>query len=422
MASNPFSRFFRDLRFFSYSYNFERDHVKKSLRLILGTGLLAFGVVLTVFSATREMLTPYVTSGVALFGVFLLLTADDSVLSRREMVMLPLEPELLEQARTTGSYSGFGIEGGHYYLYSRNVNQMLMRQDRDLYATMDPRPFALDADLRRLAPFILDSSLTPSGKRLFNKEVRLESDITEAVFRSGEKVVLQPTDYVSGLCTNEIALKQVRQRSNDKVLVRGLDLFLEDRVVRDLDGSRCANLIGINSLVMLADGHMLIREQTKPYAQNFGQLIPFVSSSLNMEDYNASLSLQQMVAKAMTRRLMDETGYRNQEAVHTAVIGYVRMLKRGGKPEFLAVTFIADRLENVLTEDAIKRHEIRMPYMVHRDRFTTLSEVRFEAETFRKAHEAELSTQMAATFHAMEMAMSDEAIRGLLSRSLGLQA
>lgn len=413
---NPFTRFLREVRFLSYSYNFERDHTKKHVRLLLGGSFLLAGLALTGLAFTREALTPWVTVALALFGLFLLLTADDEVLSKREIVREEIPFEMLKQARTTGRYSGFGIEDAQY-LYSRSVNRLLMEQD--LFATLKPRPFALDPKIRRLAPYVLGEAVTPKGKRLFNREVRLASDITEQTFSEGRKAVLQPTDYVSGVCTNDLAMTRLLRRGTREVLLDGLELVLEDRVVRSLEHSRCANLIGINSLVVLADGYYLVRQQVKPYADNFGQLVPFVSASLSLDDYVASLTLQQMVSRAISRRLCQETGYARPEQVRTALLGYARILERGGKPEFLALTVVHDTLEGFLSKEAVQKGNIRIPYPVQAGGRDLDSVVR-TAVALSGEHAEECSVQLKASVHSLGLAHRDSRLKELLGRAVGL--
>jgi len=345
------------------------------------------------------------------------------VLSARDIEREPVPRAMLSQARTTGNYSGFGIEDAEY-LYSASVNRLLMGQG--LPATLDPKPFALDPHLRRMAPYVLSTAMTPKGRRLFNREVRLASDITEQTFSEGRKVRLQPTDYVTGICTNDLALTRLKRRGTGEMLLDGLDLVLEDRVVRNLEHSRCANLIGINSLVFLTDGYYLVREQVKPYAQNFGQLIPFVSSSLALDDYVASLTIQQMVSKAVTRRILQDTGYSHPERVRTVLIGYARILDRGGKPEFLALTVVDDTLTGFLTEEAVKKGDIRIPDAV-RAAPGNLSSAVAVAANFNRRHSTDesgdrdaRSVQLKASVHALVMAYRDHRGRGTLERALGL--
>lgn len=417
---NPFVQFIHEMRFLSYSYNFERDHALKNARLIAGGLLFVGGVLATALRVPRDLLTPWVTGSMALAGAFLMLTADDTVLANRDIVAEPIPPQMLEQARTTGIYGGFGIEGDadEYFLYSRSVNRLLMTQD--LFTTLDPKPFALDPQLRRLAPYVMSTTPTPKGKRLFNREVRLASDIVETVFRSESKVLLQPTDYVSSVCTNDLALTMLKQRDTGKILLNGLDLVLEDRVVRSLDRSRCANLIGINALVVLSDGHYLVRQQTKPYAANLGQLVPFISASFSLDDYTASLSLQQMLARALTQRLCEETGYAHPERIRTAVVGYARLLPRGGKPEFLGIMTVEERLEDFLGVEAIRKHGLSIPYPVQSAGRPNLIAVEGIARAFNEAHEPELSIQLRATVHALGLAMKEPQVRSELARGLGL--
>jgi ADP-ribose pyrophosphatase YjhB (NUDIX family) len=66
-----------------------------------------------------------------------------------------------------------------------------------------------------------------------------------------------------------------------------------------------------------------------------------------MADIAGASSLTEAVADAITRELVEETGLDKAVAVETRIIAFVRHIERGGKPEFIAVSRIRGRWDDV---------------------------------------------------------------------------
>ena len=78
-------------------------------------------------------------------------------------------------------------------------------------------------------------------------KIRLKSDLN--INENGfAPVILQPTDYFSSICTNELTMTEVSSRaSQGERIYDGFSLMSKDKIILDLSESLCSNHIGISS-------------------------------------------------------------------------------------------------------------------------------------------------------------------------------
>ena len=102
-------------------------------------------------------------------------------------------------------------------------------------------------------------------------------------------------------------------------------------------------------MALSRDGVPLLWRQKPSAAQNVGQLVPTGSGSMDWRDVTrgASRNFLDLVRYAIAREVHEEASVKRgsslsieQIAKSTMVLGYFRWTRRGGKPEFYAITHL----------------------------------------------------------------------------------
>lgn len=255
---------------------------------------------------------------------------------------LDLGTRATEGLRPSDRYAGFELVelDGQHVLLSDELNALLVASRTPL--AVESVPYRLSGPEKTCAAFVLREHFR-AGAVLFNdRKVRLASDLTPAVVRAGHPVAVQRTEYFASLCTNEIATREIRYRGQDQPILRGRDLFSSNNTIADLAASRCSNHIGVSTLAFSRDGHLILATQTSRSAQSPNRITASGSGSVDWSDLESldSPELEELVRRAMERELVEETGIEPQAVASTTLTGYVRVLERGGKPEFFGVSLV----------------------------------------------------------------------------------
>ena len=238
---------------------------------------------------------------------------------------------------------------GQQVVRSEAVDRTLLSSDIAL--VVDPVPFLLVNEARRIGPLVLTSSFR-RGMVLYNApKARLASDLLD----TSRSATIQRTDYYSSLCTNEATGKVVRSRVQIQPVYDGWAMVEDGGELFPLDGSPCSNHVGMSSLAITRDRQMLVTLQSGRAAQNADLLVPAASGSADWSDVAGRPTLQAFLRGAMERELIEECGLRELPdlRLRTLVIGYARLIRRGGKPEFFGLTLVdaeSSQLERVTEE------------------------------------------------------------------------
>lgn len=184
-------------------------------------------------------------------------------------------------------------------------------------------------------------------QRLFNgKLLRMTGDILpyEKDFRP---IAVQMSRYFDGQVTNEMVFRQIVRVDSIQECFEGKTLLVdEDNTLIELWKSRCANFIGASTIAITKDGYLLIGRQGPSSMANRSRYAPSGSGSVDYLDYKSVASsfsectLQKVVVYAAERELREECSIKSLFHMETAVIGFARLLERGGKPDFFCLTFI----------------------------------------------------------------------------------
>lgn len=241
-------------------------------------------------------------------------------------------------------------------LTSARVNQALFRGGtapvRTAESTFHFRPSPAVAH-------VLLREFTRKAPVLFNaRKVRLTSDPVLDEHSALGPVSVQPTHYFDTLVTNDsLPVRLASHRSRTEVF-NGNDLCFPGRTVPACQESACSNHIGASTIALTADDYLVIVEQG--YRSNIasGLLMPSGSGSADWKDLDGTQDLREFVSRVATRELQEECGLGSADIGWLRVLGYGRLLARGGLPQFFCLARLncsfrdiqVTRSERALTE------------------------------------------------------------------------
>ncbi len=179
----------------------------------------------------------------------------------------------------------------------------------------------------------------------FNEDkLCMGSDLT----MNNKAIKYYKSNYYNSFLTNEISTKVLKRTEDATVLYDASNFYpaelgnSETVNIQPLEKSAMSNHIGASTLAVSADNYLIIRRQGKNAQQNQNKLISTGSGSCDFSDLKNE-NLNDTVEYAMNRELWEENGgdklgIKIDEIGETKVIGYYRVLSRGGKPEFAGIT------------------------------------------------------------------------------------
>ena len=348
-----------------------RLNAAQLVSVIIGAAIVAFEIITSIGDSVFGMGAPIIFIGI----LAIIVPALNEILTiRRNNVShiintskmyhdgvidrLTLSPEYLESGYCKRPYEDCGTTEWH--VDSPQVNAMLLEGSFDegkaLPLTEKKPAFNLPDEVRPLASGIIKRMLQGSkSRRFFNgKLTRLGSDL---LVDSWDRTIVQKTRYFDGQCTHEIVYKRVSNTDSVEDNFLGEKLLLDDDdCMIELWASRCANFMGSSTIAITSDGALLVGTQGGQSMANANRLAPSGSGSVEYSDFTKlkassdANTLQNLVVRAAERELREECALPDGVGLKSHVIGYTRLLERGGKPDFFCMTRIditeAEVMEN----------------------------------------------------------------------------
>lgn len=206
---------------------------------------------------------------------------------------------------------------------------------------------------------VLLREFTRKSPVLFNaRKIRLASDVLVDDASNLLPVPVQPTHYFDTLSTNDsLPVRLVSHKSRLEVF-SGHEICFPRQTIPSCEESACSNHFGASTLAVTADDYLVITEQG--YRSNIarGQLMPSGSGSADWKDLESSADLQELVRRVAMRELLEECGLAPAEVAWLRIVGYGRLLARGGLPQFFCLARLncsfgdiqVTRAERALTE------------------------------------------------------------------------
>lgn len=244
------------------------------------------------------------------------------------------------------------------YIISEKINSKLIKTQKNnefLGLVNLNYKFQLADELKKYVPILLKRNFE-KDKLIFNgKLLRMANDL----YLDSKSVDVQSVRYFEGQCTNEIVYRKIKSNcSLDSIFLGERLLKDSDNEVLDLENSLCANYIGASTLAITRDNYIVIGKQGNFSRANAGRYAPSGSGSVVYKDIKGESSFNSVIIKAMEREFCEENNYVLEDCnkIRTVIIGYVRLLERGGKPDFFGVSFLDEDAYNLRND--IKKTEL----------------------------------------------------------------
>jgi hypothetical protein len=194
-----------------------------------------------------------------------------------------------------------------------------------------------------------------SGDFFNEGKIRIASDLSK---HSKDDIVIQETDYLSSLMTDQLAWVRIRSKrlsvegtTPETELWDGKTAFLaKDRGssklrLKNLGEASISNQLAASTLAFSVDGCLMVVAQSDKNLRSVNMLAPSGSGSLDWSDVADSkakdlLSLIRFGAERELREecaLDDDGTGRKRIGSAVMVTGFVRILDRAGKPEFFCL-------------------------------------------------------------------------------------
>lgn len=238
------------------------------------------------------------------------------------------------------------------YCESDSFNRYLQGGGKILFSEI-PRSYELPDAVKPLVPAIMEATFR-SPNLIFNGRLLRQASHIDISSRTLPRVLVQKTNYFSGQCSHEIAYKQFIIPGGIGVGFNGKELLANEKdVLYDLTRSPCANFLGISTLVVTRDHKLIIGKQAVYSKANKGRYAPSGSGSVDYADTKkacryygkpkSELTFNELLTYAMEREFSEECNFELERArtgMATALIGYVRLLERGGKPDYFGISYL----------------------------------------------------------------------------------
>ncbi len=242
------------------------------------------------------------------------------------------------------------------YVMSNDVNRIIYSMDKRLKLKYSGK-FILSNEVKEIVPFALNAAFSRKSTIFNSRLIRL----TDEIYSDGNPDIrIHSTDYFQGLCTNEMVYTKLRSilKMQEPIVFFGEKLLLNDEnEVVDLSESFCSNYLGGSTLAVTKDRCIIINSQSDKSDTNSGRFAPSGSGSTDYRDYkrlkktkkNADeRTFQELVKITMERELREECGLIGKRVkVNSKVIGFARLLERGGKPDFFGITYVDEYFDKI---------------------------------------------------------------------------
>lgn len=168
---------------------------------------------------------------------------------------------------------------------------------------------------------------------------------TELKLQDGhlEPVSVQRTTYFDGIVTNESAMVELVRRSHPQLepVYSGMSYNFPRNVLPTCDASVSSNQIGVSTIALTRDFRLVIQEQGSDNAIYPGKQGPSGSGSADWADVKGRTSFNDLIVTAARRELIEECGLNLDDVQSMKILGYGRLMNRGGLPEFYCIAKLA---------------------------------------------------------------------------------
>lgn len=243
-----------------------------------------------------------------------------------------------------------------YYVMSKEINRKLQHPNCSI-SVKAAFPFVINDEVRTFVPRIMYSNFK-SNRYMYNGKL-LKQNQSLLLNDENELDVMNKTiskvGYYIGQCTNEIVFKQFSNNRKISKVFDGKELLVDDsNVLHELEDSKCANFLGASTLLFTVDNKILIAKQGSYSKSNSNRYAPTGSGSVEWrKDYKeiVTSNLCEIITHAMDRELREEWNLPDKKSLKiiTILIGYARLIERGGKPDYFGISFTPKTFKELLS-------------------------------------------------------------------------
>lgn len=315
-----------------------------------------------------------------------------------------------------------------YYSESGKVNSALQSRKRIPFRLVE-RSYRLPEEVRTLVPAIMEGTFR-SPNLIFNGELLRQASHID-FDGPNPSVVVQKVKYFDGQCSHEIVYKQFVSPDTIGVAFHGKGLLAdEEDTLYNLNHSPCANFLGASTLVITRDNKLIIGKQAGYSKANKGRYAPSGSGSVDYADIKKAakyygcdkegaqpLCFNQILTYAMEREFCEECNYslsHAQTCMRSALIGYVRLLERGGKPDYFGLSYLDDDIKNIQKD--IKKSEYGLVGRMVILHFDDVNDIPQLLEEFcqRKQETKQVSIQLFLITKYLKQMQEDGMLEGMI--------
>lgn len=285
-----------------------------------------------------------------------------------------LKLELREKQKAAGYQIETFFNGSEkeYFIMSTQVNDYLL-ENKPIDMKDLKRNFTLVDEVKKYVPAVMELTFQKQQISFNGKLLRQITDLYPGI----SMVNVQKAMYFDGQCTQEIVYKQFKSIHEINMDFDGKHLLMDDNnFCYPLDYSSCANFLGASTMVFTRDHKIIVGRQGILSKANRGRYAPSGSGSVDYADIqrtkarigsSGDVTLQDVLITAMEREFCEECNYPLQEGykkMHTQVIGYARLLERGGKPDYFGVSYIKEDSKNIKRSISRSEHGMSKHFIV----------------------------------------------------------
>lgn len=271
----------------------------------------------------------------------------------RESVLEGLRPGDKEEKDGFEIKKFFNGISDEYYMDSAELNRWLQNGGTITYA-LNKRNYELPEAVKGLVPAIMEKAFS-HNRLMYNSRLLRQASHLEP---GGKKVMLQPAKYFAGQCSHEIVYKEFILPGGIGKGFAGKELLCDgNKRLIDLDYSMSANFLGASTIVITRDKRIIIGKQAQYSVANKGRFAPSGSGSVDYadikkarkyfarktDDRDHKLTFNEILEFAMVREFCEECAYdlkNSMKTMKTRIIGYTRLIERGGKPDYFGLSYI----------------------------------------------------------------------------------
>jgi hypothetical protein len=160
---------------------------------------------------------------------------------------------------------------------------------------------------------------------------------------------LQQTRYFDTLVTNDAALVRLMSHRDHDEAFNGRRFCFPQNEIPYGEQSACSNQVGASTLAITSDDYLVVVEQGHRSVIAKNKLVPSGSGSADWSDVGDLTDLQQLVKRFAARELMEECGLERKDVGWLRIIGYGRLIERGGLPQFFCLAKLNCPIERIRT-------------------------------------------------------------------------